>query len=360
MTALDTGGRWVATAPPTDDELAIVRSARLQNRPRAILVTLGLLASLVAVVCVALSVGDYPIPAGDVPSILLGFGAPDVTFIVNELRLPRVTCGLLVGLAFGISGAIFQSLVQNELASPDVIGITAGASTMAVIMIVVVGSTATQLSVAALFGALATAIAIYVLAYREGITGYRLILVGIGFAALLGALTEYLMLRAAKEELQRAGVWLVGSLNGRGWEQVAPLAIMLTLLVPAALILRQSLRGLQLGDDAAAGIGVRVNVAKAALIVVGVALAAFATAAAGPVAFVAFVSAPIARRLLANGDPGLLVAGIFGALLLTSADVLARVGIGNFELPVGLITGIIGAPYLVWLLIKTNRSSTGD
>lgn len=347
-------------APATAEELSLVRSARRSTRPREIGVTVGLVGALVLTACVSLTLGDYPIPALDVPGILLGFGTPDVTFIVNELRLPRLVCGVLVGAAFGISGAIFQSLVQNELASPDVIGITAGASTVAVVMIAVVGSSATQLSVGALAGALLTAAAIYLLAYRKGITGYRLILVGIGFAALLGALTEYLLLRAEREELQRASVWLVGSLNGRGWEQTAPLALALAVLVPAAALLRRQLRGLQLGDDAAAGIGVRVGLAKGAVLLVGVALAAFATAAAGPVAFVAFVSAPIVRRMLANGDPGLLLSGVFGALLLTSADMVARAGLGELELPVGIITGILGAPYLVWLLVKTNRSSTGD
>jgi iron complex transport system permease protein len=349
-----------ALEPPTPDELAIVHGARLGNRSRVVLVTGGLLAALVAVVCVSLTIGDFPVPAIDVPGILLGFGTPDVTFIVNELRLPRVAVGLLVGLAFGISGAIFQSLVQNELASPDVIGITAGSGAAAVIMIVLFGASATQLSVAALAGGLATAACIYLLAYRKGITGYRLILVGIGFAALLGALIEYLMLRARDQELQRANIWLVGSLNGRGWDQAAPLALALVVLVPSAVVLRRQLRGLQLGDDAAAGLGLRVGRAKLLILLVGVALAALATAAAGPVAFVAFVSAPIARRLLANGDPGLVVSGIFGALLLSAADTVARLGIGDIELPVGIITGILGAPYLVWLLITTNRSSTGD
>jgi iron complex transport system permease protein len=341
-------------------ELDVVRAARRRGRPRVLAVTTGLSLALLGVVCFSVTVGSFPIPVLDVPGILLGFGDSDTTFIVNELRLPRIVCGILVGLAFGVSGAIFQSLVQNELASPDIIGITAGASTAAVLMIVVVGASATQLSLAALVGAGATALAIYLLAYRTGVTGYRLILVGIGFAAGLGAVTSYLVLRAELDELQRANVWLIGSLNGRGWEQVGPLAVVVAVLVPAAVLLRHALRGLQLGDDTAIGIGVRVNQAKVAILLVGVALAAFATAAAGPVAFVAFVSAPIARRLLGNGDVALLTAGLFGALLLTSADVVARLGIGGFELPVGILTGILGAPYLVWLLIQTNRSSTGD
>lgn len=342
------------------DDLRTVRAARRRGRPRVVAVVTGLLLAIVVVACVSMTVGSFPIPVLDVPSILLGHGDQQTTFIVNELRLPRIVCGLLVGVAFGVSGAIFQSLVQNELASPDIIGITAGASTAAVLMIVVVGASATELSLAALVGAGLTALAIYLLSYRQGVTGYRLILIGIGFAAGLGAVTSYLVLRAELDELQRANVWLIGSLNGRGWEQVGPLALVVAVLVPGAVLLRRALRALQLGDDAATGIGVRVNPAKVAILLIGVALAAFATAAAGPVAFVAFVSAPIARRMLGNGDVALVSSGLFGALLLTFADLVARLGIADNELPVGVLTGIFGAPYLVWLLIKTNRSSTGD
>lgn len=345
---------------PGAGELHAVRAARNRGRARVAAVSSGLSLALLAVVCVSVAVGTYPIPVTDVPRILLGHGQPDVTFIVYELRLPRIVCGLLVGLGFGLSGAIFQALVHNELASPDIIGITAGASTAAVLMIVVVGASATQLSIGALAGGLAAAAAIYFLSYRKGITGYRLILIGIAIGAGLGAVTSYLVLRAELDELNRANVWLIGSLNGRGWDQATPLALMVAVLVPLAVVLRQALRGLQLGDDTAKGIGVRVNAAKLSILLVGVALAAFATAAAGPVAFVAFVSAPIARRLLGNGDVALLTSGLFGALLLTFADLVARIGIGGFELPVGILTGILGAPYLVWLLVTTNRSSTGD
>lgn len=341
-------------------DLDAVRDARRRGRPRVLCVVGALSLTLFAVVCASVSIGDFQIPVLEVPGILIGRGAPDVTFIVNELRLPRIVCGLLVGMAFGISGAIFQSLVQNELASPDIIGVTAGASAAAVLMIVVVGASASQLSLAALLGAGATALAVYLLSYRRGVTGYRLILIGIGLAAGLGAVTSYLVLRADLDELQRANVWLIGSLNGRGWEQVRPLAVVMAVLVPATLLLRQALRALQLGDDTATGIGVRVNPAKVAILLAGVALAAFATAAAGPVAFVAFVSAPISRRLLGNGDVALLTSGLFGAVLLTFADLVARLGIRGYELPVGILTGILGAPYLVWLLIKTNRSSAGD
>jgi len=338
---------------------AIVAAARRQGRPRAVAVTAALVVALLAVTCASVSIGDYPIPLVDVVPAIVGVGPGDVVFIVQELRLPRAVCAILVGVALGASGAVIQSMVRNELASPDVIGITAGASAAAVLMIVVYGAGSVALSLAALAGGLATALLIYALAFRRGVQGYRLILVGIGIAAALGALTSYLVLQASLTELQRANVWLTGSLNGASWATVRPLAVAVAVLLPAVLLLVGGLRALQLGDDAAKGIGVRVEVVRGLLALGAVGLAAFATAAAGPVAFVAFVSAPIARRLVGTGDVAIVPAALFGALLLQAADLVARDGLGAIELPVGILTGILGAPYLVWLLIRTNRAGAG-
>jgi iron complex transport system permease protein len=191
-------------------------------------------------------------------------------------------------------------------------------------------------------------------------SGYRLILVGIGVAAALQAVTSYLLIRANLEEVQEATVWLTGSLNGSAWETTMPLLIAVVVLVPATLLLARSLRGLQLGDDSARGLGVRVEPMRAAIVLAGVGLVGFGTAAAGPVAFVALISAPIARRLVGPGRLALLAAGLAGALLLTLSDVIARQAFGEVELPVGVITGILGAPYLLWLLVHTNRRGTGD
>jgi len=339
---------------------AVVAAARRRGRPRAVAVTTSLTVATFAALCLSLSLGEFRIALVDVVPAMAGLGQGQESFIVFELRLPRALCGLLVGIAFGMSGAIFQSLARNELASPDVIGITAGASTAAVLMIVVAGASSVSLSLAALGGALVTAAAIYLLAYKRGVMGYRLILVGIGVAAGLSSVTSYLLTRAEISEVQRATVWLTGSLNARTWDQVTTLALALAVLVPLALLLVRGLRGLTLGDDAARGIGVRVEPVRAAVITCGVGLAAFATAAAGPVAFVAFVSAPIARRMIGTGDVALVPAALVGALLLTCADVVAREALGSIELPVGVLTGILGAPYLLWLLTRINRAGTGD
>jgi iron complex transport system permease protein len=339
----------------------IVSAARVQGRPRKLAVTTALAVETCFVICVSVSVGDFPIPLSDVIPGILGFGDRDATFVIQELRLPRAICGLLVGIALGISGAVFQASVRNELASPDVIGITAGAGTAAVLMIVVWSSSSVSLSFAALIGASGTALAIYLLAYKRGVQGYRLILVGIGFQFGLTSVTSYLLTRAEIDDVQRAAVWLAGSLNGRGWEQIMPLACAMAVLVPIILLLTRGLRALELGDDAAKGIGVPVQRMRATIIIAAAGLAAFATAAAGPVAFVAFVAAPIARRLVGTGDVVIIPAALSGALLLLlTADLVARKGLGSIELPVGILTGILGAPYLLWLLSTTNRAGTGD
>ena len=337
---------------------AIVRESCTAGRRRAITVSIVLAAVGFVAFVVSISVGDFPIPLGDVLPAVFGFGGADSDFIVRQLRLPRALTAVLVGAAFGLSGAIFQSLARNPLASPHIIGITAGASASAVFIIVVIGGSGYAVSVGALIGALLTATVIYLLAYRRGVSSYRLILVGIGISAMLSAVTSYLLTRAEIYDAQRATVWLTGSLNGRGWDQVRPVAAAMVLLVPAVLFLTRPLRTMQLGDDTAKGLGVPVERTRAALVLVGVALAAVATAAAGPVAFVAFVAAPIARRLV-NAPLTIVPAALAGAVLLLVSDLVARRIFAPTELPVGVVTGIIGAPYLIWLLARANRIGRG-
>ncbi|MFT3855233.1 MAG: iron chelate uptake ABC transporter family permease subunit [Ilumatobacteraceae bacterium] len=339
-------------------DIAAVRQARTAARRRTIMVSIVLAAVGFGIFCWSLSVGDFPIPIADVIPAIFGHGNKDSSFIISQLRLPRALTAVLVGAAFGFSGAIFQSLARNPLASPDIIGITAGASASAVFIIVVLNGTGMFVSVGALVGALITAALIYALAFKRGLTSYRLILVGIGIAAVLGAVTSYLLTRADIRDAQRATVWLTGSLNGRSWSHVHPVFLAMIVLTPAVLVLGRPLRTLQLGDDTAKGLGVAVEPSRAGLVLVGVALAAMATAAAGPIAFVAFVSAPIARRLV--GQPLTLVpAALAGAVLLLASDLVGRRLFAPTELPVGVITGIVGAPYLIWLLARANRVGRG-
>jgi iron complex transport system permease protein len=341
------------------DAVAVVLRARRAGRRRVRLVSGGLVLATALVFCVSISVGDFPIPLRDVVPAIFGHGDPDADFIVRTLRLPRSLTGLLVGAAFGFSGAVFQALARNPLASPDFIGITYGASAGAVFVIVVIGGSAALVSFGALCGAFLTAVLMYALAYRRGVSSYRLVLVGIGVGSVFLAIIEYLMTRAEIYDAQRAMVWLTGSLNGRGWEHVRPLALVMALLVPVVVVLARPLQGLQLGDDTARGVGISVERSRGGLVLVAVVLTAVATASAGPVNFVSFLAGPIAKRLTRSSGAALVPAALVGALLLLAADLVARRAFAPTELPVGVVTGVLGAPFLLWLLARANRVGRG-
>ncbi|AXI80337.1 FecCD family ABC transporter permease [Peterkaempfera bronchialis] len=312
-----------------------------------------------AVFCYSLTVGSFPIPLPDVLRSLLGHGTPGTDFIVLDVRLPRALTAVASGAAFGLSGAIFQNLVRNPLASPDVIGITSGASAAAVVAIVLFGLGGAAVSLSALVGALATAVAIYLLAWRRGVTGYRLVLVGIGVSAALSGMVSFLMTRAEVYTAQQAMVWLTGSLGASDWQRARTLLLCLVPLLPAAVIAARSLPALSLGDDTARGLGVRVERGRLGLVLVGVCLAAVATAATGPVAFVAFLSGPIARRLIHGRGPALALSAQVGALTMLGCDFAGQHLLGPTEFPVGVITGALGAPCLLWLLARSNRVGRG-
>jgi iron complex transport system permease protein len=341
------------------DALRIVARARRTGRMRVRVVSLALVVATAVVFCISVSVGDFPIPLADVIPAIFGHGDPDSHFIVHTLRLPRSLTGLLVGAAFGFSGAVFQTLARNPLASPDFIGITYGASAGAVVVIVVIGGSSAMVSFGALAGAFLTAGLMYGLAYRKGVSSYRLVLVGIGVGSVFLSIIEYLMTRADIYDAQRATVWLTGSLNGRGWEHVRPLLVVMVVVCPLLLVLARPLRGLQLGDDTAHGIGVSVERSRAGLVLVAVVLTAVATASAGPVNFVSFLAGPLAKRLTRSSGAALVPSALVGALLLLSSDLAARRVFAPTELPVGVVTGVLGAPFLLWLLARANRVGRG-
>lgn len=312
-------------------------------------------AATLAAFAATLMIGDTLFDPATVARVLLGQDIPGASFTVGELRLPRAVTGVFAGFAFGIAGTTFQTMLRNPLASPDVIGIASGASAAAVFGIVVLGASTTAVSALALIGALVTALAIYLLSFRNGFAGTRLILIGIGIAAMLTSITQYLLSLAAAWDLQNAMRWLSGSLSAATWENTRPLLIACAVLVPMLLVRAKGLDLLRLGDDAAAGLGVRVQPTRFWLIIAAVALLAFATAASGPIAFVAFMSGPIAARLVGPGAPPLIPAGLVGSLLVLTADLVAQ-NLLPGRYPVGVVTGLLGAPFLVYLLIRMNRS----
>jgi ABC-type enterobactin transport system permease subunit len=325
-------------------------------RRRHLVVPLAALAALVLLAAASLGRGDFPIGLGDVLRTLVGLGEQTQRFILLELRAPRVVVGLLVGLALGLAGALFQTFARNPLASPDVLGITSGASVGAVAAIVL-GGGALGVPLAALVGALATGALLFVLTWRAGIDGGRLVLVGIALWAAAQALTDWLLTRAEIYDAASAYVWITGSLNARTWEQALPLAVALAVLVPLALATSRALGVLQFGNDTARGLGVRLATAQAAVVLVAIALVAAAVAAAGPIAFVALVVPQVAVRLAGGSRPPLLASALLGAVLVVGADLVTRTVLPQ-ALPVGILTAAIGAPYLLWLLVRGRRRST--
>ncbi|MFC3998909.1 FecCD family ABC transporter permease [Nocardiopsis sediminis] len=323
-------------------------------RPRALAVGAVLVVLAAAAFCAQLSTGSYPVTAAEALRAVFWYGDQATVDVVYRLRLPRALVALLAGLAFGLAGAVFQTLARNPLASPDVIGVTGGANTAAVAGMVLGLGAGLGVSTLALLGAAAGAAAIHVLAWRQGTTGYRIVLVGIGISALSTSATAYLLQRADLFQAQRAVVWLTGSVNLRDWGHVAPLAAAVAVLVPAALALSRSLSTLSLGDETARGLGVPVQWARSGLLAVAAGLVGFATAAAGPVAFVSLIAPQIAVRLTGGppSAPPLFASALTGAVVVLAGDLAAQ----PWDLPVGVVTGIVGALGLLWLLARANRT----
>lgn len=336
-----------------------VRLVRGRISMRLSLPTMG--AAIISVLLVgtvgawAMTLGDFRLSVDEVVRAVAGDAAGPADFIVRTLRMPRVLVGIGVGFAFAASGAIFQGLVRNPLVSPDIIGVNAGASLAAVFLIVTRGPMS-LLPLAAFAGALIAALAVYGLAWRKGISGGRLVLVGIGINAMAIAGTTFLIVRFPIEVVSAAELWLSGTLYARGWEHVAYIGVALALLLPAALALSPHLRTLQLGDDVARALGIRVEVLRFSLLAVAGGLAAAAVAAAGPIGFVALIVPHIARMLVGPFTAGvLLLSGLLGALLVIASDVVAQHAFAPLSLPVGLVTAAVGAPYFLFLLFRMNQ-----
>ncbi|WP_199516767.1 FecCD family ABC transporter permease [Nucisporomicrobium flavum] len=321
---------------------------RLDLRTLGVTALLVVAAATVAVWTVA-AVG-VRLPLADIAEILRGGGRRSDRFILLDLRLPRVTLAVLTGAAFGLSGAVFQSLSRNPLGSPDIVGFTTGAASGAVLAILVGGAGPGGAAVGAVIGGILTALIVYALASVGGGAIRRIVLVGIGISAMLVALNSYLIGRARLDAAQAAAVWLVGTLNGRTWEYVRLLALALLVLTPPLLLLGRRLRMLEMGDESARSLGVRVNRSRLILVLLAVAICAVATAATGPVAFVALAAPQIAKRLTGSASLQLVPSAVTGALVMVLSDFVAQRLLAPAQLPVGVVTGAVGGAYLAWLL----------
>ncbi|RKS74786.1 iron complex transport system permease protein [Actinomadura pelletieri DSM 43383] len=326
-------------------------------RTRAFVVSAVFLAVALGTGVLLIGSGDFPMSPADVVRTLLGRGTPADSLIVNQIRLPRVVAGLAVGAALGLAGAIFQSLVRNPLGSPDVLGFVQGAATGVLAVIVLTGAGSVAVAAGAAGGGLATGLVVYLVAGRRHAHGQRLILVGIGVSAILTGVNGYLLTQAHITDAARAVLWLTGSLDGRDWADSAPVLVALAVLGPLVLVgCGRALRMLEMGDDAAHGLGVPIERVRLIMLAAAVLLTSFAAAAAGPVAFVALTAPQLARRLSRTPGPNLLPAACMGAALLVVADWTAQRAFPGHQLPVGVVTGLLGGAYLVWLLVTERKT----
>ncbi len=327
------------------------------SRPSArLIITLCLLvAAAVLLGGWSLASGAVPLSAGQVLDALTGNAPRNVSLVVVEWRLPRVLTALLVGAALGVSGAVFQSLLRNPLGSPDVMGFNTGAWSGVLVAMVLFGQHQSAIAFAAMGGGVLCSLVVWLLAWRNGIDTFRLIIIGIGVRAMLMAFNTWLLLQAALDTAVSAGMWNAGSLNGLTWSKMQPTAPLIIILLLAASLLVQRMRLLEMGDDTACALGVRVEVSRLLLMFIAVLLTACATALAGPISFVALVAPHIARRLSGTARWGLTQSALCGGVLLLLADLCAQRLFMPYQLPVGVVTVSIGGLYLIALLIKESR-----
>lgn len=343
-----------ALPPITDAQVERMRAGRRSRSRRRRLAISAMVVLIIVLFGAMLILGNTIYPVSDVVAVLTGQQVPGASFTVGTLRLPRALTAVLAGIAFGVAGSTFQTMLRNPLASPDVIGITSGASAAAILSLIVLHWSGAATMALALAAGILTALVIYLAARGGESTGGRLILIGIGVGAMLDAVVAYLLLRAAVWDLAVAARWMTGSLNGSRMEDIPPLGVAVLVLVPVVVLLSRNLGALELGDATATALGVRVDRTRVLLVIAAVALACFATATTGPIAFVAFLAGPIAARIVGPGAPVIIPAALTGACLVLAADLLGQFAFDT-KFPVGVITGILGAPYLIYLLIRTSR-----
>ncbi|MFB7710707.1 FecCD family ABC transporter permease [Streptomyces sp. NPDC056105] len=330
------------------------RAAFLLHR-RAAVVAVSLVVLLAAACLAYLCVGESFIAPAEVLKVITGRPSPD-ELVVGTLRAPRMVVGLLVGAAFGAAGALIQTVARNPLASPDIIGISQGASALTVGAMTFGVTSYAVLPYLSVLGGLLAAFLVYAFAWRGGLHATRFVLIGIGFAIALRSVTTLFMTKGDYLVAQQAQIWMTGSLNGRGWAEAAPLGWTLLVLVPFVAWAARAQRTVSMDDDTATALGVRLGRVRLGLVLLGVVLASVATGAAGPVDFVALLAPQIARRVTRTAQIPLLCSALLGAFIVVVADLLARRLFSPTELPVGVLTAAVGAPYLIWLIV---RSRTG-
>ena len=332
----------------------IIKHAYYKRRARAIIANVSLIAIVLCICIMMLLYGNTNYSLDVVIRVLRGENIQGANFAIATLRLPRMLSGLLVGIAFGIAGNTFQTMLRNPLASPDIIGVTSGSSVAAVFCILVLGLSGPAVSIISVISGLLVSMLIYLLSKDISFSGSRLILIGIGIQAMLQAAISFLLLKASQYDVPGAMRWLSGSLNGMTMKGIPTLFIVVMVFGIISLLFTKYLQVLELGDEFATTLGIRLNLVRIILILSAVFLIAFATSTTGPIAFVAFLAGPIASKIVGRGSSNVLASGLVGALLVLSSDMIGQY-VFSTRFPVGVITGILGAPYMLFLLICINR-----
>lgn len=327
-----------------------------RSRRRHATVYLATLVVVLVVVVITLSTGDLPVSLGQLVQVAIGKGDEASRLVLIDFRLPRLLMALVAGFALGCGGILFQTVLRNPLASPDIIGVVTGASLGAVTVLLVLGSTGLSVGMGALVGGIAMAALNVILAWRSGMTGYRFVLCGIGLSFLASGFLGYALTRANVREAQVAVAWLAGSVSAADYGAVVQVGIVVAVALPLMVFTGRRLAIMELGDDVATSLGLRTSSFRMATIGLGTVVVAFAVAAAGPIAFVSLMAGPVARRLVGGAAVPVVLAGLTGALWTALGDLIGQHLIPSTPVPVGVITGLLAAPYLFWMLSGVTRS----
>ncbi|WP_129692273.1 FecCD family ABC transporter permease [Gottfriedia acidiceleris] len=320
---------------------------------------------LISSFIVSLTLGDRYISIPKVLSVIFGEGEKIDELFIQAFRMPRIIVAIFAGISLAIAGAILQGLVRNPLASPDILGITGGAGAAVVLFLAIFSNDRTNqltvsikwLPLAAFIGAIISLIFVYAFAYKDGeLRPLRLVLVGVGFSALAQATTSFFMIIGPIFRATEANMWLTGSVYGANWEQVKIITIWTLVFIVLALSFIRHINTQQLGDDVSTSLGVQVEKNRLILLFISTALVAGAVAFAGAIAFVGLIAPHIARRLVGASYGALIpLSGIIGAIMVLVADTIGRTVFSPIQIPAGVFTAVIGAPYFIYLLFKSGK-----
>lgn len=336
---------------------AVMRNNRKRRNRRCAVAMLLMAAAAVVLAALELYLGNTVYAPDTVLRVLLGENIKGAAYAVKSVRLPRMLAGVFSGAAFGMGGYVFQSMLRNHLASPDMIGVTSGSGAAAVICILVFGAGGTVASAASVAGGLGITLLIFLLSSKNGFSNARMILIGIGTQAVLRAVINYVILKASAYDVPAALRWLSGSLNGAAMKNIPVMACVVSVCAVAIIILENRLKIIELGDMSAIALGVKIKPVRGALSVLAVLMLAFSIAVTGPIASVAFLSGPISSRIVGKGTANAGAAALTGILIVLAGDLAGQFALGT-RFPVGVVTGLLGVPYLLYLLAVMNKKTS--